>query len=134
MVDRENHVFITGNLTRDPELKATPNGTPVCVFSIASNYNYKLNGEDQREVSFFQVETWSSLAENCGNYLIKGQHVRIVGRLQQDRWENSEGKHRERVKIVANEVKFGSKPKSDAEKQLETTVVPIQEEDLLKAV
>lgn len=131
MVDSENHVFVTGNLVREPELRETPKGKPVCTFSLASNRNYKLDGEPQDEVSFFVVETWAALAENCAKHLVKGQEVRVTGRLRQDRWQSSEGEKRERVKIVANQVKFGRKPRN---KEVEPEIMQVEQEDLLKAV
>lgn len=104
-----NSVLLEGNLTRDPELSQTPNGTPVCDMAVASNRYYKLNEEQQKEVSFFPVEAWSKLAENCAEYLVKGREVRVVGRLKQDRWQNKEGDNRSRIKIVAEHVEFKSK-------------------------
>ena len=67
-----NSILIEGNLTRDPELTSTQRGTAVCTFSLASNRSYKQDEEYQKEVSFFEVETWAQLAENCGKYLKKG--------------------------------------------------------------
>jgi single-strand DNA-binding protein len=114
-----NSILIEGNLTRDPNLNVTKSGTSVCNFSLASNRYYKKNGEGQNEVSFFDVETWSKLAENCGEYLKKGRGVRVVGRLKQDRWVDTEGKTRSKVKIVAEHVEFKpdfkGKDKADAE-------------------
>jgi single-strand DNA-binding protein len=136
-VNKENHVFIEGNLTREPELRKTPGGTPVCNFAIAANRRYKLGEELQEEVSFFNVETWAALAENCSSYLVKGQQVRVTGRLQQDRWKNTEGQNRDKVKIVANQVLFGQKPKGGAAENrddIENDIVAIAEDDLLKAV
>ena len=101
-----NSVLIEGNLTRDPVVAATPRGTPVCNFSVASNRYYKVEGEKQEEVSFFDVETWSKLAERCGDELHKGRGVRVVGRLKQDRWSDKEGNPRSRTKIVADHVEF----------------------------
>lgn len=101
-----NSVLIEGNLTRDPVVAATPRGTPVCNFSVASNRYYKVEGEKQEEVSFFDVETWSKLAERCGDELHKGRGVRVVGRLKQDRWSDKEGNPRSKTKIVADHVEF----------------------------
>lgn len=101
-----NSVLVEGNLTRDPSLASTPKGTPVCNFSVAANRYYRLNEEWQEEVSFFDVETWSRLAERCGDELHKGRGVRVVGRLKQDRWEDKDGNPRSRTKIVAEHVEF----------------------------
>ena len=113
-----NTVIIDGNLTRDPELKETPKGTPVCNFSVASNRYYFVDEETKKEVFFFDVEAWSDLAETCGKNLHKGRGVKIVGKLRQDRWTDGEGKNHSRVKIVADTVDFKLKfNKKDEENQ-----------------
>ena len=101
-----NSILLEGNLTRDPDLGETPKGTPVCNFGLASNRFYKQDQELQKEVSFFDVEAWSRLAETCGEYLKKGRGVRVVGRLKQDRWQDKDGNPRSRVKIVAEHIEF----------------------------
>jgi single-strand DNA-binding protein len=101
-----NSILIEGNLVRDPELSYTPKGTAVCKFSLACNRSYKQDDEFQKEVSFFDVSTWTRLAEVCGEYLKKGRGVRVVGRLKQDRWTDPDGKPRSRVEIVAEHVEF----------------------------
>ncbi len=101
-----NSIIIEGNLVRDPLLKTIPNGHQVCSFALASNRFYKQNDETEKEVSFFEVETWSRLAEICGQTLKKGRGVRVVGRLKQDRWEDATGKSQSRLKIVAEHVEF----------------------------
>ncbi|OHD67336.1 MAG: single-stranded DNA-binding protein [Spirochaetes bacterium RBG_13_68_11] len=101
-----NSVLIEGNLVRDPELKYTPKGAAVCTFALASNRYFKQDEETQKEVSFFDVTTWSRLAEVCGEYLKKGRGVRVVGRLKQDRWTSPEGQARSKVEIVAEHVEF----------------------------
>ncbi|MDR0561921.1 MAG: single-stranded DNA-binding protein [Spirochaetaceae bacterium] len=101
-----NSILIEGNLVRDPLLRSTPKGTQVCTFSLASNRFFKQDTGLEREVSFFDVETWSKLAENCYHLGHKGRGVRIVGRLKQDRWTGSDGKQHSRVTIVAEHVEF----------------------------
>jgi single-strand DNA-binding protein len=101
-----NSILIEGNLVRDPELSYTPKGTAVCKFSVACNRSYKQDDEFQKEVSFFDVSTWTRLAEVCGEYLKKGRGVRVVGRLKQDRWTDPDGKPHSRVEIVAEHVEF----------------------------
>ncbi len=120
-----NSVLIEGNLVRDPELSFTPKGTAVCKFTVACNRQWKQDDEIQKEVSFFDVSTWTRLAEVCGEYLKKGRGVRVVGRLKQDRWTDPEGKAHSRVEIVAEHVEFKPQKKADtdpaaeAEKQVE---------------
>ncbi len=106
MLNNLNSIIIEGNLVRDPLLKTIPNGHQVCSFALASNRFYKQNDETEKEVSFFEVETWSRLAETCGQTLKKGRGVRVVGRLKQDRWEDASGKTQSRLKIVAEHVEF----------------------------
>jgi len=108
-----NSILVEGNLTRDPVLATTPKGTAVCNFSVASNRFYRVENELQKEVSYFDVEVWSRLAERCGEELTKGRGVRVVGRLKQDRWQNKEGEPRSRVKIVGEHVEFRRPPQTD---------------------
>ena len=108
-----NSIILEGNLTRDPLMDATPKGTAVCHFTVASNRYYKSEGERQEEVGFFDVEVWSRLAETCNEYLTKGRGVRVVGRLKQERWSNPEGEPRSRVRIVGEHVEFRARPKNE---------------------
>ena len=101
-----NSILIEGNLTKDPVFNETPKGTPVSKFTIATNRYYKQDDEIQSEVSYFDIETWARLAEVCSDHLAKGRGVRVVGRLKQDRWSDSEGKAKSRIKIVAEHVEF----------------------------
>ncbi len=101
-----NSILIEGNLVRDPVFRSTPKGTSVCTFSLASNRFYKQDSETEKEVSFFEVETWSKLAESCRNFGSKGRGVRVVGRLKQQRWNDTEGKPQSKIMIVAEHVEF----------------------------
>lgn len=115
MLNSLNSIIVEGNLTRDPQLKTTPNGNSVCNFSVASNRFFKQGEETEKEVSYFDVETWARLAETCGQTLKKGRGVRVVGRLKQDRWEDQSGKTVSRIKIVAEHVEFKPVFKKDGE-------------------
>ncbi len=106
-----NSVIVEGNLVRDPELGYTPKGTAVCKFAIASNRYYRQEEDYSNEVSFFDVTAWARLGEVCNEYLEKGRGVRVIGRLKQNRWEDSEGKTRSRVFIIAEHVEFKPRPK-----------------------
>ena len=101
-----NNVSILGNLTRDPELRFTPNGTPVAGFGIAVNRRYqdKQSGEWVEDTSFFNITAWFKLAENCAESLSKGDRVLVTGRLSQRSWEDKNGQKRSVVEIVANVV------------------------------
>jgi single-strand DNA-binding protein len=108
-----NSVNIMGNLTRDPEMKYIPSGKAVCSLSIANNRIYTKNGEKVTEVSYFDVEVWGAVAENCSKYLTKGQGIIVEGRLRQDRWEK-DGKTQSRVRISANNIHFLPKKQGGA--------------------
>jgi len=114
-----NSVNIMGNLTRDPELKYTPSGKAVCSISIANNRVFTKNGEKVSEVSYFDVEVWGVVAENCVKYLTKGSGIIVEGRLKQDRWEK-EGKTQSRVRITANNVHFMPKKRDGEYSQPQT--------------
>ena len=101
-----NSILIEGNLVRDPLLRSTPKGTQVCTFTLASNRFYKQDTGLEKEVGFFDVETWARLAENCYNLGHKGRGVRVVGRLKQDRWNGTDGKTHSKISIVAEHVEF----------------------------
>ncbi len=101
-----NRVILMGNLTRDPELRYTPGGTAVANFGIAINRRFKTEDEVREEVDFFDIVVWGKQAENCSEYLSKGRPVLLEGRLQQNRWETSEGQKRSKVEVVANTVQF----------------------------
>jgi single-strand DNA-binding protein len=108
-----NSILIEGNLVRDPICRSTPKGTPLCTFSLASNRFYKHDAGLEREVGFFEVETWARLAEDCNNQGRKGRGVRVVGRLKQDRWTGTDGKARSKITIVAEHVEFRPDFKKD---------------------
>jgi single-strand DNA-binding protein len=101
-----NNILIEGNLVRDPLLRSTTRGTPICTFRLASNRYYKQDTGFEKETCFFNVETWAKLAEYCYNTGRKGQGIRITGRLKQDRWKGQDGKAHSRVTIVAEHVSF----------------------------
>ena len=100
-----NSVNIMGNLTRDPELKYTNSGKSVCNLSIANNRVYTKSGEKVTEVSYFDIEVWGVIAENCVKFLSKGSGIIVEGRLKQDRWDK-DGKTQSRVRIAANNIHF----------------------------
>jgi single-strand DNA-binding protein len=108
-----NKVILLGNLTRDPELRYTPQGSAVCEFALALNYVYtnKQTGQKVEEVSFIDIVAWGKTGEICAEYLKKGRQVMIEGRLKQDRWEAQDGKKMSKVRVTAENVQFvGSRP------------------------
>lgn len=114
-----NSVIVEGNLVADPVMNFTPKGTPVCSFRIASDRQYKVNGETAKEVSFFSVEAWARQGEAVAEYKVKGDKVRVVGRLCQDRWSDLEGNSHSRIKIVAEHVEFVGAPRRRVEETVE---------------
>ena len=96
-----------GNLTRDPELRHTAQGTSVANFSLAVNRSYKGNdGEFKKETSFFNIIVWGKTGENCAKYLTKGRPVLVEGRLQNRSYETQDGQKRTVTEIVADNVQF----------------------------
>ena len=106
-----NKVLLIGNLTRDPELRYTPQGAAVCEFSIAMNRTFNSKtGEKKEEVTFIEIVAWARTAEICAQYLKKGRPVFVEGRLQQDRWEQPDGQKRSRIRVTAERVQFLGSP------------------------
>ncbi len=103
-----NVVVITGNLTRDPELRHTGGGTAVCKLRVAVNSRRKdgQSGEWVDKPNYFDVTVWGAQGENCAQYLSKGRPVAIEGRLDWREWETQEGGKRQAVEIIANSVQF----------------------------
>jgi single-strand DNA-binding protein len=102
-----NVVVVTGNLTRDPELRSTGSGTSVCSLRIAVNTRRKgSDGNWEDKPNYFDVTVWGAQGENCANYLSKGRPVAIEGRLEWREWETKEGQKRQNVEIIANSVQF----------------------------
>ena len=102
-----NVVVLVGNLTSDPEMKYTQNGTAKTRFSIAINRKYKdSSGQIQEEVTFVPIVVWGSQAENCANYLGKGRSVIVQGRLRIDSFDNAEGQKVKVAEVIANSVQF----------------------------
>jgi len=119
-----NKVILMGNLTRDPELRYTPNGTAVSTLSLAVNRRPKPDTQE-KEVDFFDIVVFGKQAENCSEYLRKGSPVLVDGRLQQRRWETDEGQKRSKVEVVAFSVQFLGSPKGgDSEPSMGTDSGP----------
>lgn len=104
-----NRVVLIGRLTRDPELRYTPNGAAVVSFTIAVDRKFNRN-----EADFIPIVAWNKLAENCANYLGKGRLVAVEGRLQVRSYETQDGQKRWATDVVADEVKFLDKGGSSA--------------------
>lgn len=101
-----NQVILMGNLTRDPELRQTPNGQNVCSFSLALNRSYKgADGNWQEATDYIDVVAWGPLGERVAQYLSKGRPCLVNGRLQSRSWEQ-DGQKRSKVEVVAQDVTF----------------------------
>lgn len=96
-----NRIILIGRLTRDPELRYTPNGTAVAKFTLAINRKF-----NKEETDFIDIVTWRGLAENCANYLGKGRLAAVEGRLQIRTYETQEGQKRKVAEVIADDVRF----------------------------
>ena len=102
-----NRVVLTGNLTRDPELRTTGGGTPVCSLRIACNTRRRdASGEWVDKPNYFDVTVWGAQGENCATYLQKGRPVALDGRLEWREWQDQQGNKRQAVDIIADSVQF----------------------------
>jgi single-strand DNA-binding protein len=103
-----NRVVLTGNLTRDPELRSTPSGMSVCSLRIACNTRRKNNstGDWEDKPNYFDVTVWGAQGENCARFLAKGRPVALDGRLEWREWQDKEGNNRQSVEIIADAVQF----------------------------
>ena len=106
--------IVDGNLINDPEVVSTRTGKVVATFPIACNHDERF---EKKNVSYFTIECWDRVAENCATYLKKGSKVTVQGSsLRQDRWKDAEGKSHNRIKIIASNIRFdatGRKEYSD---------------------
>lgn len=101
-----NKVMLIGNLTRDPELRYTPQGTAVCSFGLATNRSWMPadSSERREETEFHRIVSWNKLAELCAQLLTKGRKVYIEGRLQTRSWESGDGEKRQATEVVAEDM------------------------------
>src|SRR5258708_4402560 len=100
-----NKVQLIGNLTRDPELRYTPNGNAVCTFSLATNRYWTVDsGEKREEVDFHRIVAWNKLAELCSQFLVKGRKVYVEGRLSTRNWTGQDGVQRSTTEVVIDDM------------------------------
>ncbi len=122
-----NSVTLLGNLTRDPELRYTPQGTAVTTFGLAVNRRYSQEGQQREDVCFVDIVAFGRQAETVNEYLAKGNLALVEGRLQWRSWETPEGQKRSKHEIVANNVQFmprGSGGQSDSGYQPDRSAPP----------
>ena len=99
-----NEVVVSGRLTRDAELRYTPNGTAVTDIIVASNRIWSKDSEKQEEATFVEVTIWGKQAESLAKYMTKGRHVMLTGRLKLNKWETDEGEKRSKLTVTAEKV------------------------------
>ena len=122
-----NKVILMGNLTKDPEIRYTPGGTAVTSFRLAINHRFKQGEEFREDVCFVDIVVFGKQAENCSQYLNKGNGVIIEGRLQERRWQTEEGQKRSKHEVVAQSVRFLPKRQDTPGEK----VAPFPEEDVV---
>ena len=103
-----NKVLLMGNLTRDPELRVTPKGTPICQFGLAINRQFKMeSGESREEVIFVDIEAWGKQGETIAKYCTKGRPLFVEGRLKLDQWEDKNTKEKKsKMRVVLEQFQF----------------------------
>lgn len=109
-----NRITIMGRMTRDPELRHTPQGTPVVTFTLAVDRDYQTGGSE-RQTDFIDVVAWKSTAEFVSKYFSTGSMAIVTGRLQIRDWEDKHGNKRRSAEVVADSVYFGESRKRDTE-------------------
>lgn len=108
-----NRVQLAGHLTRDPQVRVVNDKNTVAAFSIAINRRYKTaDGEYKEDATFVECEAWGRTAELVGQYLIKGSACYLEGRLRLDTWQDKDGQNRQRMKVVAEQVQFIGRPRT----------------------
>lgn len=126
-----NRAQVMGNLTRDPEMRYTPNGQAVCNFSVATNRRWKdKDGNNQEQTEFHNVVAWGKLAEFSSQWLHKGNRVYVEGRLQTRNWEGQDGAKRNRTEIVVeNFIPLTPKGYSGVSEGTDSTPIPADIEE-----
>lgn len=123
-----NKTVLMGNLTRNPELRFSPSGTPIASFGLGINRRWKQGEELKEEVTFIDIVVFGKQAEHCGQYLTKGNSVIVEGRIQQRRWETEDGQKRSKHEVVAQSVTFLAKgthqPESHPAEEHEQDEIP----------
>lgn len=121
-----NKVMIIGNIGGEPEMRFTPTGKPVASFNVATNRVYTTpEGERKEETEWFTVVAWNKLAEQCNQFLSKGQVVYVEGRLHTRSWDGEDGQKHYRTEVIANRVVFLSRVKGNGgETQEEAEDIP----------
>ena len=124
-----NRIFIIGNLTRDPELRVTQQGTPVCTFTVAVNRRQQGAEAGQPDADFFRVTAWRKTAENCNRFLAKGKKVAVSGAVSLNTYTAKDGTTKASLEVNADEVEFlGGQTQQQADAK--AGFVPVDDEPL----
>ena len=137
-----NKAVIIGNLTNEPELRATLSGISVCTFTVAVNRRVSRDAQGQKETDFIPIVTWRGLADNCFKYLHKGSKAAVTGSIQTRSYETQEGSKRYVTEVVADEVEFlstagngtaAARPQAEqygSAEQYSAALQPVEEDEL----
>jgi len=126
-----NRVILAGNLTRDPDVRYLPSGTPVTSFRLAVNRRFKGKSGDVDETCFIDVKVYGKQAESCGEFLSKGRNVLVEGYLRLEQWDSEGGKRSKHV-VVADRVQFLGFVKEKKEEEVvapDVSDVPVEDDD-----
>lgn len=124
-----NKIILIGNLTKDPEMNETNNGTTYCKFTVATSRRYA-NQDGKRETDFTNVVVWKNLSELCKEYLSKGRKVAVVGELRTRSYEAEDGSKRYISEVLADEVEFLSPKDKDENPKSKPELIPCDDQDL----
>ena len=119
-----NHIVIMGRLTRDPELRHTPNGVAVASFSLAVDRGFTPKDGSEKQTDFIDVVAWRNSAEFVAKYFVKGQMAAVVGRLQIRDWQDKDGNKRRSAEVVADNIYF-----TESKKSREASFGPVEPKD-----
>lgn len=135
-----NKVMLIGNLTRDPEMRYTPQGTAVCTFGVATNRSWTTDsGEKKEEADFHNIVAWNKLGEICAQLLKKGRKVYVEGRLSTRSWQGQDGTQKQRTEVVINDMVILDKKEGTGEAidipepEVESQVSPEEKESKSKS-
>lgn len=125
-----NRVELIGNLTRDPELRYTPQGTAVCTFGLATNRTWVIeSGEKKEDVEFHRIVAWNKLAELCSQLLAKGRKIYVEGRISTRSWTGQDGAQRTTTEIVINDMIILDSRKDGGSEDVTSDYSPNDEEE-----
>lgn len=126
-----NKVMLIGNLTRDPELRYTPQGTAVCTFGLATNRTWTTeSGEKKEDAEFHNIVAWNKLAEICSQLLKKGRKVFLEGRLSTRSWQGTDGTQKQRTEVVISDMVMLDKKADEGGSDIDAIDMPAPVEDI----